>query len=97
MIPAIFAFGELLGIIVLLVYGLADNERIYASIFAFLSSSLLSFLLGYQMLFGLVKNDTNTVTFTDVSVGYVFIFMGIGIAIMSFAVMIDTVLKGRNK
>ena len=96
MIPVILAFGELLGVIILMVYGLADNERIYASIFAFISSSLLSFMLAYQLLFGLIKNDTNTVTFSDTALGYFFIMIGIGIAIMTFAVMVDGILKKRE-
>ena len=96
MIPVILAFGELLGVIILMVYGLADNERIYASIFAFISSSLLSFMLSYQLLFGLIKNDTNTVTFSDTSLGYFFVMIGIGIAILTFAVMVDSLLKKRE-
>ena len=100
MIPVILAFGELLGVIVLMVYGLADNERIYASIFAFLTSAMLSFMLGYQLLFGLIVGEkyleVAAVTYTDTPLGYFFIMVGIGISILTFAVMVDGILKNRE-
>ena len=101
MIPVLIAVAEFIGIIILVVYSLADNERIYASIFSAIIGSILSFILGYQLLFGLIEGekylDVAAVTYQDHPLGYFFIMVGIGIAIMSFAIVVDAVLKGKEK
>lgn len=97
MIPVLIAVAEFIGIIILTVYSLADNERVYASIFGAILASILSFILGYQLLFGLVQNETSLTTYSDAPLGYFFIMVGIGIAIMSFAIIVDAVLKGKEK
>lgn len=96
--PPVMVFIEMLGIFGLVVYALLDNERIYGSVLAGICAALLSFICGYQLMFGLVRADTAVQTvFMDLPLGYFFIFCGISITIMTFAVIVDTVLKGREK
>ena len=97
MITTYIAVAEFIGIIILTIYSLADNERIYASIFAAIIASLLSFILGYQFLFGMIQNETGTTTYTDLPLGYFFIMLGIGIGGLTAMILIDGLLKYREK
>ena len=97
MIPVLIAVAEFIGIIILTVYALADNERIYASVFGAIMGSILAFILGYQLLFGMIQNESSLTIYSDLPLGYFFIMVGIGIAVMSFAIIVDTVLKGKEK
>ena len=98
MIPVLIAVAEFIGILCLVIYSLADNERIYASIFSSILASILSFLLGYQLLFRMIQSEfVDDLFFQDAPLGYVFIMVGIMIAVLTLAVVVDAVLKGKEK
>lgn len=59
----------------LIIYVLADNERIFGSIIAALISIILSFYLGMVFVFG-GGTDAGT-SFTDAPAGWFFIFVGV--------------------
>jgi hypothetical protein len=96
MITVFFAGIEVLGIIALLVYAMADNERLYASVFASFISCIWSALVGYQFLFGLVVTDSGD-SMQDLGVGYFFIMIAIGSFALPVIIFLDKWLKGKDK
>ena len=96
MITIFFAGIEVLGVIALLIYAMADNERLYASVFASFISCIWSALIGYQFLFGLIQLDDGTVM-QDLGVGYFFMMIAIGSFALPVIIFIDKWLKGKDK
>lgn len=96
MITSIIVAAEVVCVIILAVYSLADNERLYASIFAAILAATLSFLVGYQFLFSLIQDGTDP-KFGDAPLGWTFIMIGVMIAVLTFAIVVDGILKRRAK
>lgn len=96
MISSIIVASEIIGIVALTVYSLADNERIYASIFGVVVSTILSFLVGYQFLFSLIL-DERGVAYGDTPLGWTFIMIGIMFGVLNLAIIVDAVLKKRER
>lgn len=96
MLSSIIVASEVIGIVALAIYSLADNERIYASIFAAIVAAILSFLVGYQFLFTLIQDETGS-AFGDSAMGWTFIMIGIMIALLQLAVIADGLLKRRGR
>ena len=93
--PILIVVAEIVCLLFLVVYALADNERLYAAVFAAVLASILSFIVGYNFLFiGIAQADNGTTTaFTDAPIGYLFIMGGIMIAVITLALIVDGVLK----
>jgi hypothetical protein len=96
MITDLIAGIEVLGIIALLVYAMADNERLYASVFASFISCIWSALVGYQFLFGLVVTGTGA-AIQDLGIGYFFIMIAIGSFALPVIIFLDKWMKGKDK
>lgn len=97
--PLLIVVAEIICLTCLVVYALADNERLYAAVFAAVLASILSFLIGYNFLMvGIAQADNGTtVVFTDAPIGYLFIMGGIMIAVITLALIVDGVLKRKEK
>ena len=96
MITDFLAGIEMVGIVSLLIYAMADNERLYASIFASFITTILSALVAYQYLFGLIITSSGTVI-QDSGVGYFFIMIAIGSFALPVIIFLDKWLKGKDK
>ena len=96
MITIFFAGIEVLGVISLLIYAMADNERLYASVFASFISCILSVLVAYQFLFGLVMTDAGD-PIQDLGVGYFFMMIAIGCFALPVIVFLDKWLIRKDK
>ena len=95
MITSFIAGLELIGIIILAVYALLDNERIYASVCAAIMGSILSGVLGYQLLFGMVRTE-NMDVIQDNGLGYYCIMIAVIMFVIALAVVADTRIKARE-
>ena len=98
-VPVAIAAVMMVGCIILAIYFLADNERLYASIFAAIMGSVMSFILGLDFLFiGIVETvGTTQVTYIDQPLGYFFIMVGIMIFLLTLAIIVDALMKRREK
>jgi hypothetical protein len=96
LIPTLIAVVEMVCVIILTVYSLADNERLYAPIMAAILGSILSLMLGYQFLFGLVQNETTLSTIQNLPLGYFFVMLGIIILFLVIAVVADVRIKKKE-
>lgn len=96
MIPVSIAVAEFICIIILVVYAMIDNERLYSAVFAAILASILSGLVGYQLLFGLIQTDAST-RYTDQPLGYFFIMVAIMVFLITLAVVVDGIMKKKEK
>ena len=97
MITSFIAGVELAGVIILAVYSLLDNERIWSSVFSAIMGSILSGVLGYQLLFGLVQTETETArVMQDYGLGYYCIMAAILMFVVSMAVVADYFIRARE-
>jgi ABC-type nickel/cobalt efflux system permease component RcnA len=96
MITDFYAGMEVVGIVALLIYAMADNERIYASVFASFIATILSALVAYQFLFGLVVTDSGT-KIQDTGVGYFFMMIAIGSFALPVIIFLDKWMKNKDR
>jgi hypothetical protein len=98
-VPVAIAAVMMVGCIILAIYFLADNERLYASIFAAIMGSVMSFILGLDFLFiGIVETvGTTQVTYIDQPLGYFFIMVAIMIFLLTLAIVVDALMKRKEK
>ena len=87
---------EMLGIVSLVIYAMADNDRLYGSIFASFIACILSAIVSYQFLFGLIISGSG-VTIQDSSVGYFFMMIAIGTFALPVIIFINGWLIKKDK
>ena len=94
-VPVMIAAVMMVGIICLTIYFMIDNERMYASVFAAIMGSVLSFLVGWDFLFVGITELSSGVSFTyyPQPEGYFFIMVGIMLSLLVLAIIVDTLLK----
>lgn len=98
-VPVIIVAVMMVGCITLAIFSLAFNESLYASIFAAIIASILSFLVGVDLLMvGVTELSSGvTLTYTPQPEGYFFIMLGIMIAVLTLAIIVDGVLKTKER
>lgn len=92
MLPVTVAGIFVIGIIILAVYSLADNERLYGSIIAAILATILSFLVGLNFLFVGVLDAG--VSYTIPPVGWLFVLIGIVMTVVTLLLVVSTRTEG---
>ena len=92
MLPVLVAGIFVIGVIILAIYSLADNERLYGSIIAAILAAVLSFILGMNFLFvGVLDAGTS---YTIPPVGWLFMLIGIVMVVVTLLLVISTRSEG---
>ena len=95
MITSTMASVEMVCVIILAVFALAANDRIYASILGAILSSMLSGVLGYQLLFGMIRTE-NMDVIQDTGLGYFCMMIAVMIFVLVLAIIADQRIKRRE-